>query len=170
MRAFRVAKAKYAVSVEDLLSGDGAREWGGRFNSPVVRAVYCSPTLSLAALEILVHAPRTNLLPEYRFLEVCVPDQAIEHLHLADLGDDTATVGDQRLGADGLLGFSAPSFVIPLDRNLVLNPVHPDFRELVSHGTIRPFPMDPRLITWDKPVPYGLADQPLAPTDFCGLA
>lgn len=170
MRAFRVAKVKYAVSVEDLRSGDGAREWGGRFNSPGVRAVYCSTTLSLAALEILVHAPRTNLLPEYRFLEVCVPDQAIEHLHLADLGDDTATVGDQRLGADGLLGFSAPSFVIPLERNLVLNPVHPDFRELVSHGTIRPFPMDPRLITWDKPVPYGLADQPLAPTDFCGLA
>lgn len=145
-RAFRVAKAKYAVSVEDLLSGDGAREWGGRFNSPGVRAVYCSTTLSLAALEILVHAPRTQLLPEYRFLEVSVPDQAIEHLDLAELGDDTAAVGDQRLGTDGLLGFSAPSFVIPFERNLVLNPEHRDFQELVSHGTIRPFPIDPRLI------------------------
>ena len=146
MRAFRVAKAKYAVSVEDLLSGDGAREWGGRFNSPGVRAVYCSTTLSLAALEILVHAPRTQLLPEYRFLEVSVPDQAIEHLDLAELGDNTAAVGDQRLGTDGLLGFSAPSFVIPFERNLVLNPEHRDFQELVSHGTIRPFPIDPRLI------------------------
>ena len=38
-RAFRVAKAKYAASVEVLLSGEGAREWGGRFNSPGVRGV-----------------------------------------------------------------------------------------------------------------------------------
>lgn len=146
MNAFRVAKAKYAGSVEVLLSGDGAREWGGRFNSPGVRAAYCSTTLSLAALEILVHAPRTNLLPEYRFLDVSVPDHAIEHLELADLGGDTVAVGDQRLGKGGLLGFSAPSFVIPFERNLVLNPEHRDFRALVSHGTIRPFPIDPRLI------------------------
>ena len=146
MNAFRVAKAKYAASVEVLLSGEGAREWGGRFNSPGVRAVYCSTTLSLAALEILVHAPRTQLLPEYRFLEVVVPDQAIEHLELAELHGDTVAVGDRRLGKDGLLGFSAPSFVIPLERNLVLNPEHRDFRELVAHGTVQPFPIDRRLI------------------------
>lgn len=146
MKAFRVAKAKYAVSVEVLLSGDGAFEWGGRFNSPGVRAVYCSTTLSLAALEILVHAPRTHLLPEYRFLEVSVPDQAIEHLDRAELGDDTVAAGDQRLGRDGLLGFSAPSFVIPFERNVVLNPEHRDFRELVTHGTVQPFPIDRRLI------------------------
>ena len=147
MKAFRVARAKYADSVEVLLSGDGAREWGGRFNSPGTRVVYCSTTLSLAALEILVHAPRLDILPEYRFLEVNVPDQAIEHLDRADLGGDTAALGDRRLGAEGILGFSAPSFVIPLERNLVLDPEHQDFRRLVTHGTIQPFSLDRRLLT-----------------------
>ena len=146
-RAFRVAKANYADSVEVLLSGDGAREWGGRFNSPGSRAVYCSTTLSLAALEILVHAPRLNVLPEYRFLEVNVPDWAIEHLDRADLGEDTVALGDRRLGAKGILGFSAPSFVNRFERDLVLNPEHPDFRKLVTHGKIQPFPFDRRLLT-----------------------
>lgn len=147
MNAFRVAKAKYADSVGVLLSGEGAREWGGRFNSPGMRAVYCSTTLSLAALGILVHAPRLDILPEYRFLEVNVPDGAIEHLDPADLGGDSVALGDRRLGAKGILGFSAPSFVIPFERNLVLNPEHRDFRELVTHGTIQPFPLDRRLLT-----------------------
>lgn len=146
MNAFRVAKAKYADRVEVLLSGDGAREWGGRFSSPGTRAVYCSTTLSLAALEILVHAPRLDILPEYRFLEVNVPDSAIEHLGPRDLGRDTVALGDRRLGTEGILGFSAPSFVIPFERNLVLNPEHPDFRKLVAHGTVQPFPLDRRLL------------------------
>ena len=147
MKAFRVAKARYADSVDSLLSGEGAREWGGRFNSPGVRAVYCSTTLSLAALEILVHAPRVEVLPEYRFLEVNVPDEAIEHLEVADVGDETESIGDTRLGVDGILGFSVPSFVIPLERNLVLNPEHPDFPRLVTHGTIRPLQLDRRLLS-----------------------
>jgi len=147
VKAFRVAKARYANSVDAMLSGEGAREWGGRFNSPGVRAVYCSTTLSLAALEILVHAPRVEVLPEYRFLEVDVPDEAIEHLDLADIGQDTESIGDTRFGAAGTLGFSVPSFVIPLERNLVLNRDHPDFPRLVTHGTTRPLQLDRRLLT-----------------------
>ena len=147
MRAFRVAKARYADSVDVLLGGEGAREWGGRFNSPGVRAVYCSTTLSLAALEILVHAPRVEILPEYRFLEVNVPDEVIEHLDLEDIGGDAESFANARLGPDGLLGFSVPSFVIAVERNLVLNAEHPDFGRLVTHGTIRPLQLDRRLLT-----------------------
>lgn len=112
-----------------------------------MRAVYCSATLSLAALEILVHAPRVEILPAYRFLEINVPDDAIEHLDLADIAGDIALLGDMRLGADGLLGFSAPSFVVPLERNLVLNPEHPGFWRLVTPGTIQPLQLDERLLT-----------------------
>jgi len=147
VKAFRVAKARYADSVDILLSGEGAREWGGRFNSPGVRAVYCSTTLSLAALEILVHAPRVEVLPEYRFLEVYVPDEVIEHLEVVDIGEATESIGDTRLGVGGILGFSVPSFVIPLERNLVLNPEHPDFPRLVTHGTIRSLQLDRRLLS-----------------------
>ena len=129
-----------------MLSGEGAREWGGRFNSPGVRAVYCASTLSLAALEILVHAPRVAILPEYRFLEIQVPDRAIEHIADEDIAEDAAVVGDERLGADGSLGFSVASFVLPLERNVVLNPDHLDFASLVTHGDVEPFTLDERLL------------------------
>lgn len=129
-----------------MLSGEGAREWGGRFNSPGVRAVYCSSTLSLAALEILVHAPRVAILPEYRFLEVEVPDRAIERIADEDIAIDATALGDERLGEGGILGFSVASFVIPLERNVVLNPDHPDFASLVTHGDVEPFTLDERLL------------------------
>ena len=129
-----------------MLSGEGAHEWGGRFNSPGVRAVYCESMLSLAALEILVHAPRVAILPEYRFLEVQVPDRAIEHIADEDIAEDTSVLGDELLGADGIFGFSVASFVIPQERNVVLNPDHPDFASLVTHGDVEPFMLDERLL------------------------
>ena len=146
MRVYRVAKARHAHNAQTMLSGEGAREWGGRFNSPGVRAVYCASTLSLAALEILVHAPRVAILPEYRFLEVQVPDRAIQHISDEDIPQDPSVVGDERLGADGILGFSVASFVMPQERNVVLNPDHSDFASLVTHGDVEPFTPDERLL------------------------
>lgn len=129
-----------------MLSGEGAREWGGRFNSPGVRAVYCASTLSLAALEILVHAPRVAILPQYRFLQIQVPRRAIEHLADEDITEYTPVPGDERLGADGTFGFSVASSVMPRERNVVLNPDHPDFAALVTHGDVEPFILDERLL------------------------
>ena len=146
MRVYPVAKARHAHNAQTMLSGEGAREWGGRFNFPGVRAVYCASTLSLAALEILVHAPRVAILPEYRFLEVQDPDRAIEHIADEDISEDPSAVGDERLWADGNLGFSVASFVMPLERNVVLNPDHPDFATLVTHGDVEPFTLDERLL------------------------
>ncbi|MDE0056466.1 MAG: RES family NAD+ phosphorylase [Gammaproteobacteria bacterium] len=146
MRDYRVAKARHAHNAQTMLSGEGAREWGGRFNSPGVRAVYCASTLSLAALEILVHAPRVAILPEYRFLEIQVPDRVIEHIADEDIAEDTTVLGDERLGADGIFGFSVASFVMPQERNVVLNPDHPDFATLVTHGEVKPFMLDERLL------------------------
>ena len=146
MRVYRVAKARHALNAQTMLSGEAEREWGGRFNSPGVRAVNCASTLSLAALEILVHAPRVAILPEYRFLEVQVPDLAIEHIADEDIAGDASVVGDELLGADGILGFSVASFVMPQERNVVLNPDHPDFASLITHGDVEPFTLDERLL------------------------
>ena len=146
MRVYRVAKARHAQNAQTMLSGEGARQWGGRYNSSGVRAVYCASTLSLAALEILVHAPRVAMLPDYRFLQVDVPDDAIEHLGDQGLPHDTVVLGDERLGAAGVLGFSVASVVLPLERNVVLNPDHPDFASVVTHGEVQPFVLDERLL------------------------
>ena len=43
------------------------------------------------------------------------------------------------------LAIMAPSFVNPLERNVVINPEHSDF-DKVFPGTLRPFVFDRRLV------------------------
>ena len=50
--AWRIVKEKHAATAFD---GEGARVYGGRWNSVGARVVYVSATKSLAALETLVH-------------------------------------------------------------------------------------------------------------------
>ena len=53
----------------------------------------------------------------------------------------------QRTGAALLrehLAIAAPSAVNPLERDVVINPIHPDFRAITA-GDIRPFIFDNRL-------------------------
>ena len=49
MRVWRIAKSEQAGSVEDMLSGEGAARYGGRWTPKGVPAVYCSENSSLAA-------------------------------------------------------------------------------------------------------------------------
>src|SRR4051812_14063014 len=49
---WRIEKAAFAKTVRE---GDGARLYGGRWNSPGLPAIYCAGSLALGMLEILVH-------------------------------------------------------------------------------------------------------------------
>ena len=135
-----MAKSVHAATIVDMLSGDGAARYGGRWNPRGVPAIYCSENSSLAALEILANLTRPSTFPSYRILDLDVPDESIVTA--------PAPVADtRRAGADLLrshLAIMAPSAVNPLERNVVLNPAHPDFDE-VRPGTIRPFLFDRRL-------------------------
>ena len=128
-----------------MLSGRGAKRFGGRWNSKGVPAAYCAETLSLAALEILAHLPRGSL-KQYVYLEVEIPDDQIVDLawDRSINSDDQQLAGDGLLGPAGVLAFRVPSLMNPIERNVIVNPEHVDF-ELISHGEIQPFPVDPRL-------------------------
>ena len=52
IRAWRIVKTRYSA---DAFSGEGARLYGGRWNSPGVAMVYTAGSKSLATLEVLVH-------------------------------------------------------------------------------------------------------------------
>src|SRR5580698_4946545 len=58
MRFWRICRLRYAA---DAASGEGARLFGGRWNSRGVRVVYGSTSLALAAVETFV-----NLEPNLR--------------------------------------------------------------------------------------------------------
>lgn len=123
-----------------MLSGDGAARYGGRWNPKGTRAVYCSENSSLAALETLANLVRPSSFPAHRVLDLVVPDDMIA---VADSSaKDTASLGAQLLRQN--LAMTAPSAVNPLERNVVINPMHRDF-ERIQIGSIRPFLLDERL-------------------------
>ena len=140
MKVWRIAKSEHAGSVEEMLSGEGAARYGGRWNPKGVPAVYCSENSSLAALEILANLARPSTFPSYHILDLDVPDGSIAAA--------PSYIGDTRqAGAEMLrtrLAIMAPSFVNPLERNVVINPEHSDFDKVLP-GTLRPFVFDRRL-------------------------
>lgn len=139
MKVWRIAKTRYAGSIDEMLNGEGARLVGGRWNSIGVRAVYCAESPSLAALEILVHLAGEDW-PPYSILDIEIPDELI--IEPTGSTDDTRAVGDELLKRG--LAFAVPSAVNGLERTVVINPEHPDFRR-ITVGKIRPFVLDQRL-------------------------
>ena len=140
MKVWRIARTEYAQTRQQMLSGDGAAQYGGRWNPKGTRAVYCSENSSLAALEILANLASPSAFPTHRVLDLDVPDEAIAVA-------DPSTGNTRRMGAELLranLALAAPSAVNPLERNVVINPLHPDFGR-VRVGNINPFAFDERL-------------------------
>ena len=137
MELYRIAQEKYA---EDL-SGNGARLFGGRWNSEGQFALYTSSTRSLALLETLAHTPAKLLQAKAYFLiTLFVPDttviQTLEAKKMPNGWDDveispfTQKTGDQFLIAQKKLVLAVPSVLIPEELNYVLNPLHADFKKV----------------------------------------
>lgn len=150
--AWRLVRPERGTRAE-AFSGEGARLYGGRWNSEGVAVVYLSATLSLAALETLVHADRRRFERDWIAFEVTIPGSAMLELRDEDLpGDWRAApvsegargVGDAWIEAAASVALWVPSAIVPVERNVLLNPQHPDFRE-VRLGEPRPFRFDARL-------------------------
>lgn len=150
IRSWRLIQAEYAAHAFD---GEGARLYGGRWNSPGHAAVYTAGSLALAALEVLVHLKSRLILSRYlkswiEFDETWVTTVAIEDLPLnwrqGRAPVQTQMLGDRWLEAGNTLVLQVPSVIIPEEWNYVINPLHPQFAETVR-GQAKPFQFDPRL-------------------------
>ena len=149
-RAWRIVREDHGSTAFD---GEGAGRFGGRWNSLGTRTVYTSATLSLAALETLVH-----LNPPVAFKYVAIPiefDEAlVETFATSDLPADwneeppppsTAEIGDRWVKESRSAVLELPSVIIPAEPNYLLNPAHSDFKR-IRIGKPTPFSFDPRLI------------------------
>ena len=137
----------------NAFSGEGARRFGGRWNSPGVAVVYLSEHQSLAALEIFVHLQ--PLVPHDKYLAYFVEwDEAqMEHVvgekitarlaHLAARPGHDAT-GDQWVAEARSAVLAVPSAIVPAERNFLLNPAHPKFGQVRLHKPVA-FTFDHRL-------------------------
>jgi RES domain-containing protein len=148
---WRITSARYAGSAFD---GEGARLYGGRWNHPGTTLVYCSSTLSLAALEYFVHLEPDLAPPSLVAIAADLPPGLpVEVLKIEDLPPDWRSYpAPDRLKALGTAWartgraavFLVPSSVIPDENNVLLNPRHPDFAKIHRRKAL-PFSFDPRM-------------------------
>ncbi len=152
MKVWRICKRKYAGTAFD---GEGAFRAGGRWNSPGRAVVYTSENLSLAAMELLVHILSVELVPpDLVAISAQIPEELFEDpVVIEDLPegwDDPAgsatlrSLGDQWLDGGDSVARIVPSVVILEERNILVNPEHPDF-DKVEIGEVREFELDSRL-------------------------
>ncbi|MDT7858127.1 RES family NAD+ phosphorylase [Rubrivirga sp. S365] len=151
MVAWRVVPERYARSAFD---GEGARLRGGRFNGPGTAAVYAADSLALAVLEVAVHLPSYRALLGRVGFRVEIPDALVETVAEGDLPSDwrssppsrsTQALGDAWVREGRSVVLRLPSVLLPHHTNVVLNPAHPAFGEVIV-GPPEPVPIDPRLI------------------------
>jgi RES domain-containing protein len=144
---WRLVKARHAAGA---FSGEGAALYGGRWNSVGQSAVYCSSSLALAALETLVHL-QPPMLFSFSAFRAEIEESMLEKLPYPPMDwqqePPTASckqAGDAWLRSMRSAVLSVPSVVVPLERNYVLNPLHPDFKRIIIHP-MQDFTFDPRL-------------------------
>jgi RES domain-containing protein len=148
--AWRIVKRKHARTA---FTGEGARIYGGRWNSPGIAIVYTAASQSLAALEMVVHLDSSELLRNYVVFEVGIDESLVVRIGLAQLPRNwradpppqkVRDVGDAWAKAATSAVLQVPSSTVPAEYNFLLNPYHPDFPKLVI-GKASPFQFDARL-------------------------
>lgn len=149
---WRLARPEFA----DELDGEGARLFGGRWNSRGLAALYTSSHLSLSVLEAYVNIPPElrDDLPELRAVQISVPDDAStakvsrrQFSNLLERADALAAcraVGDRWIDSNAELVLEVSSVLVPEENNLILNPAHRQMSDVKIVST-RKFRFDPRL-------------------------
>lgn len=145
--SYRLVKQIHATSAFD---GEGARLYGGRWNSQGVPIVYTSESLALCCLEIFVHLPSYHLLQDYVYMRVSFDSELVVDARLVKgWGSSPVSKISQSIGgqwvSDGVSPIlRVPSAIIPDGVNYLLNVNHPDF-DRVTIGDQFDMAFDPRL-------------------------
>jgi len=146
MMAYRFSKPQF-----DSLSGEGARLFGGRWNSKGKAVIYSSLTISLSLLELLIHSAAYD---EILTNELCVlelPDHHLSEIEIKQLkhgwqNDESYSryIGDEFLSSQSSLLLKVPSVIIPEENNILINPKHKDFKKIKIRSA-KHFKFDARL-------------------------
>jgi RES domain-containing protein len=146
MTVYRICNLSY----KDDLSGNGAKQYGARWNSPGIPMLYLASSISLAWLEILVHLQPQDKTTEFALLHIAVPEGATQ-LQLGRLKPNwqqdvgyTQFIGDEFVRSGQHLLLQVPSAVVPEESNCLINPLHPDWQGVKILST-KIFRFDERL-------------------------
>lgn len=150
LTAWRIVETRYQ---NRAFSGDGARLFGGRWNSRGLAVVYTAGSLALASIEMVVNLPSPKLLEAFVRIPVNLDEDLVESLPPAKyprnwqhrpISPETKAIGDRWIKQRRSLVLKVPSVVIPEEFNYLINPAHPDFAK-VEIGRPVIYHFDPRL-------------------------
>jgi RES domain-containing protein len=123
------------------LSGEGAARAGNRWNSRGVRIGYTSTSRPLAVLEMLVHVSCEGVPDDVVLIPIDVPSVLITELetppkdwNALPFGDRGRQAGDTWAREKKSAALLVPSVVLPAERNLLINPLHPEFTQVKIHA------------------------------------
>jgi RES domain-containing protein len=138
---WRIASDTPAWVAEDA-TGAGARSTGGRWNRPGTPMIYAAPTIAMAVLETFVHLAQ-GALPLNRYLvRIEVPraiwNAAAQALASKLIGWDALPPGKVSIewGTNWCASNASalaivPSVIVPEEKNVLINPLHPDAAKIV---------------------------------------
>jgi RES domain-containing protein len=149
MIVWRLCRSIHAAGA---FSGEGARRYGGRWNSRGVPMVYCSSSLALAAIELFVHLDPTQAPSDLVAISAALPEgEPARAIAQDELPQDwwadpagTRALGDAWIGAGSSLALRVPSVPIRAEWNVLVNPLHPGMAELRIDSP-QPFVFDARM-------------------------
>lgn len=152
MRVWRICRQPYAANT---LDGVGGLYTSGRWHAKGHPIVYTASSAALAALEVLVHVDPLTAPTDLRLLAIEIPDD----LSMETM-DSTAlpigwnavpapaalqTIGTMWLVSGRSAALMVPSAIITVERNILLNPRHPELGRVRVVGD-EPFSFDTRLL------------------------
>ena len=143
-RVYRLVRAERA---RDVLSGEGARLYGGRWNPPGVAVVYASESRALAVLEAFVHLTLEARAMRFLLCTITLPARARLQRQANTRrapSESSQEVGRAWVDDGKALALVVPSVIVPQETNYVLNVGHPQFAE-VEVGRPESFSFDERL-------------------------
>lgn len=152
MRVWRLCQERFASAA---FTGEGARLYGGRWHRVGMPVMYTSSTLSLAALEVLVHFDHDLTPAPFVAFPVSIPStvrlrrltakQLPRNWRVAPAPDETRDLGIKWLQSRKTVGLVVPSALVPQEQNILLDLTHPDFAKL-RIGAHEEFTFDLRLV------------------------
>ncbi|MEO8543112.1 MAG: RES family NAD+ phosphorylase [Betaproteobacteria bacterium] len=141
MILWRIAAQTRKYAADDL-SGAGAAKHPGRWNDDGQPVLYTAPTIAIAVLETAAHVDDAGLPLNRYLVQIDVPDPVwaartvmdVSQLPVAWAAIPAGRASNQA-GSEWLRGVSTailqvPSVVVPEESAALINPMHPDAREL----------------------------------------
>lgn len=143
----------WRFSQHAALDGRGGLYTQGRWHSRGREILYCAPNPATALLEVMVHGlvRVAEVFADYQFLKLDLPD-SISIEDVDELPDDwklqlevTRELGDRWLKQGRVAVLRVPSVLVPETANHLVNPLHPEARQISLQIAYR-FALDARLL------------------------